>query len=139
MKSLKYSLLLALVLFVFMVSVVYGQDDPVPPNPQDLVSAVVALVAAVAALVSNFLINLIKTLPGLSDENKSKLTVALTEIIAVVVSIITGYVTALVAQGLGLVDDVGIRAVVVAALTPVFAELRYRLAKLQPVQAKPYR
>lgn len=129
---MKRILLLTFVFFFLFTFVAYAQSEP---SPQDqLVSSVVATVAAIAALVSNSLINLIKTTPRLSDENKSRLAKAATEVIAVVVSLATGYITALLAQWLGLISDAGIQAVVVSMLTPVFSEARYRLAKLQPAK-----
>lgn len=129
---MKHSLLLALILFVALATVAYAAQDAPPDHSQDLVNGVIAVVAAVAALVSSALINLVKQLPYLGDDDKDKLATAVTQIVAVVVSVVTGYVTALVAQGLGLIDDTGLRAMAVAALTPVLAEVRYRLVKLAP-------
>ncbi len=84
------------------------------------------------ALATNFIITLIKSIPYLSDPDKDKLATAVTEVVSVVVGLITGYVLALAAQALGVIDDASIKAMAIAALTPVLAEVRYRVVKLAP-------
>ena len=126
------SIFLAIILLLILTVPVFAQDDKPPLNSQDLVSAVVTVIAAVAALVSSALVNLIKTIPYLGDDDKDKVATAVTQIVSVAVSVATGYVTALVAQWLGLVDDLGTRTVIIAVLTPILSEARYRVAKLAP-------
>lgn len=107
--------------------------DEVTNEPESVVNGVVALVGAFAVLVTNFLVTAIKTIPYLSNEDKDKLAVAVTQVVAVVVGVSVGYLTSLVAQSLGLIADDSIRNMVIAILTPVLAELRYRLEKFAPV------
>jgi hypothetical protein len=78
-------------------------------------------------------------IPWLNEENKGLLKTAVTQLLTVVVSLVTGYVSFLVANGLGFIEDVGLQSVIITTLTAVFVELRYRIIKLQPVSAKPYR
>ena len=130
MNKLTLSLILVfLVIFVFVPMALAAQDNP-PDN--ELINAVTMAIAAFGALVANFLINVVKTLPYLGDEDKDKLATAITEVVSVAVGLLTGWVVALLAQWLGLIEDTSLKVMVVSALTPVFNELRYRVAKLSP-------
>lgn len=113
------------------------QGDFVTKEPESVVNGVVALVGAFAVLVTNFLVTVIKTIPYLSNEDKDKMAVAVTQIVAVAVGVLVGYLTSLMAQSLGLIADDSIRNMVIAILTPVLAELRYRLEKFAPVVVAP--
>lgn len=113
---------------------------PGPAEPaESAVNGVVLLIGAFAVLVTNFLVTAIKTIPYLSGEDKDKLAVAVTQIVAIAVGVATGYLTSLIAQSLGLIADDSIRNMVIAILTPVLAELRYRVEKLtvRPVVVAP--
>lgn len=113
---------------------------PAPTEPaESAVNGVVLLIGAFAVLVTNFLVTAIKTIPYLSSEDKDKLAIAITQIVAIAVGVATGYLTSLIAQSLGLIADDSIRNMVIAILTPVLAELRYRVEKLtvRPVVVAP--
>lgn len=111
---------------------------PGPAEPaESAVNGVVLLIGAFAVLVTNFLVTAIKTIPYLSNEDKDKLAIAITQIIAIAVGVATGYLTSLIAQSLGLIADDSIRNMVIAVLTPVLSEIRYRLEKLTPVVVVP--
>lgn len=113
---------------------------PGPAEPaESAVNGVVLLIGAFAVLVTNFLVTAIKTIPYLSNEDKDKLAIAVTQIVAIAVGVATGYLTSLIAQSLGLIADDAIRNMVIAILTPVLAELRYRVEKLttRPVVVAP--
>lgn len=126
---MKRSLFLAIVLFLVFSTVAYAQDR----TPADeLVNAVVATVAAVGALISGVVIDAIKKSAYFGADDKDKLAEAVTLFVSVGVSLITGYAVALAAQALNLISDAALQATVVAVLTPVLSELRYRLAKLSP-------
>ena len=130
MNKLTLSLILVfLMIFVFVPMALAAQNNP---SDSELINAVTMAIAAFGALVANFLVNLVKTLPYLEDEYKDKLATAITEIVSVAVGLLTGWVVALLAQWLGLIEDTSLKVMVVSALTPVFNELRYRVAKLSP-------
>lgn len=136
---MKYFLLVLLVFFVFSSIVYAAQDEPPVANPQQLVDAAVAVVVALATFAGAIFNNFVAGLPWLDETNKGLVKSALTQLLTVAVSLATGYVAFLVANGLGYVEDAGLRSVLITTLTAVFVELRYRLIKLQPVSAKPYR
>ena len=130
MNKLTLSLILVfLMIFVFVPMALAAQNNP---SDSELINAVTMAIAAFGALVANFLVNLVKTLPYLEDEYKDKLATAITEIVSVAVGLLTGWVVALLAQWLGLIEDQSLKVMIVSALTPVFNELRYRVAKLSP-------
>ena len=138
--NLKFSLLLALILFLVLVSVAYAaQDEPPVSGPQQLVDAAVTVVVALATFAGAIFNNFVGGIPWLNEKNKGLVKTAVTQLLTVVVSLATGYVSFLVANGLGFVEDVGLRSVIITTLTAVFVELRYRIIRLQPMQAKPYR
>lgn len=113
---------------------------PGPTEPaESAVNGVVLLIGAFAVLVTNFLVTAIKTIPYLSNEDKDKLAVAVTQVVAIAVGVATGYLTSLIAQSLGLIADDSIRNMVIAILTPVLSELRYRVEKIavRPVVVAP--
>lgn len=126
---MKRVILLSLLLTFIIVPIAYAAQD-IPS--EDLVNAVTLAVSALGALVANFVITAIKNLSYLKDEEKTKLQQAVTEAVAVGVSILTGYLLSLLAQGVGLISDSTLQTTVISILTPIFAELRYRLAKLSP-------
>lgn len=128
MKKLTVVLILVfLATFILVPTALAFQD-----SNQDLFNAVTAIIAGLGALVANFVINFLKTLPYLGEPDKDKLAQAVTEVVSVAVGLLTGYVLSLLAQWLGMLPDSNTQALVVSVLTPVLAELRYRLAKLSP-------
>jgi hypothetical protein len=128
----KQAVLLAIILTLILVVPVLAQDGSTQPTPDDLSNAIMTFMAGVAALLGAALVDAIKRLPFLTEGDKSKLTGPVAQLVSVVVSIISGYLVALVGQGFGLIDDAGLKALLVTIATPVFAELRYRLVKLAP-------
>lgn len=129
MQRLTISLILVFLLVFILVPLALAAQDNPPSN--DLANAVTALIAAIGALAANFIIDFLKTIPYLGQPDKDKLGQAVTEVISVAVGLVTGYIVALIAQWLNLVDS-NLQVTLIAALTPVFNELRYRLAKLAP-------
>lgn len=129
MNKLTLSLILVFLLVFILVPLALAAQDNPPSN--DLANAVTALIAAIGALAANFIIDFLKTIPYLGQLDKDKLGQAVTEVISVAVGLATGYIVALIAQWLNLVDS-NLQVTLIAALTPVFNELRYRLAKLAP-------
>lgn len=112
-------------------------DVTVDPPPVDVeepaapvANLVTAIVAGIAVLLTNVIVTVIKSVPYLANEDKDKLAVAVTQVVAIGAGILTGYVVSLVAQGLGLIADDSIRNMVIAVLTPILSELRYRLEKM---------
>ena len=101
--------------------------QPPPANTQDLVNGVTALITTFAGLLGSAVTNLIRQIPGLSGDDQSKLQSAATQIIAVLVSVATGFAVAAIAQGLDLIPDSGTQALIVAISTPVVAEAKHRL------------
>lgn len=113
---------------------------PVEVEPaESAVNGVVLLIGAFAVLATNVIVTAIKSIPYLSNEDKDKLAVAVTQVVAIAVGVATGYLTSLIAQSLGMIADDSIRNMVIAALTPVLSELRYRVEKLtaKPVIVAP--
>ena len=119
-------------LFIIVPIALAAQDAP--PSDNELVLSGTVLIAALGALISNFIITSLKTVPYLGEPDKDKLAQAVTEIVSVVVGLATGLFVAWVSQQLGLISDSGTQVLVISILTPVLNELRYRLAKLAPVK-----
>lgn len=124
--------LFIILLFVIVPIALAAQDNPQPDN--ELVLSGTALIAALGALVSNFIITFLKTIPYLGEPDKDKLAQAVTEVVSVLVGLATGWFIAWVTQQLGLISDSNTQVLVISILTPVLNELRYRLAKLAPVK-----
>lgn len=122
------ALILSLILIFILVPIAYAAQE----NNQELVNAVTAAVAALGALIANFIINALKTIPYLGDKDKDTLQRATLEIVSVVVGLLTGYVLSLLAQAMNLIPDSMTQTIAIAVLTPVFNELKYRLEKLSP-------
>ena len=126
----KFIPFLVILLFIIVPIALAAQDAP----DNELVLSGTVLIAALGALISNFIITFLKTVPYLGEPDKDKLAQAVTEIVSVVVGLATGWLVAWVSQQLGLISDSGTQVLVISILTPVLNELRYRLAKLAPVK-----
>ncbi len=124
----KFIPFLIIVLFILAPAALAAQDAP--PSTNDLLGAGTALIAALGALVANFIITFLKTIPYLGQPDKDKLAQAITEVVSVVVGLLTGWFVAWTAQQIGLISDSNTQVMVIGILTPVLNELRYRLATL---------
>lgn len=122
-------ILILIFLFTFVIVPIALAQNTTPSN--DLTNAAAALIAAFGALVANFIITFLKTVPYLGQTDKDKLAQAVTEVVSVAVGLVTGYLIGLIAKYLGLVDS-NLQVTLIAALTPVLNEARYRVAKLAP-------
>lgn len=122
-------------IFIFAIPAL-AQDGQATPGPNDLTAEILALMAGLAALLGAALTDAIKRLPFLAEGDKSKLSGPLAQLVSVVINIAAGYLVALAGQGLGLIDDAGLRTLMVTIGAPVLAEIRYRLVKLAPVEGK---
>lgn len=131
---MRSALFLAVVLALILAAPALAQESapPQPADPGSLQETALALMAALASLLGAAAIDSIKRLPFLTDGDKSKLAGPTALLVSVVVNIAAGYVVALGGQAVGLIDDAGLQALLVAIATPILAELRYRLAKLAP-------
>lgn len=96
-------------------------------DPQALIGAIIA---GLSALLSNFIITLLKTIPYLGNDDKDKLATAILQIISVITGLIVGYVIALFTQYLGLIQDSQTQVLLISILTPVLNEILYRIKKL---------
>lgn len=128
----KRSAILALILTLLFVIPALAQNGDTPPA--DLNGTIMALMSTIAALLGSAVVDWIKALPFLKDEDKSKLTGPTAQLVSVVANIAAGYLVALAGQALGLIPDAGLQALIVTMATPALAELRYRVAKLAPVE-----
>jgi hypothetical protein len=145
MKHLLLALLFSVLLFGVCNRLSYAQEptaeptpvvatDPehptVPPDSEDVVNGVTAIIMTAAGLLSSVIINLIKGIPGLSEGDKSKLSGVVLEVMSVIVGVVTGYVVGLMAQGLGLIGDSSLQVMIISLASPIISEIRYRLAQL---------
>lgn len=125
---LKKVLIITLVILI-LAPMVFAQDQP---GFNELVTALGLLVSALAALLASAITNLIKTIPYLGNKDKDNIATAVTQVIAVVVGLITGYLGAWLAAGLNLVPDTQLQTLVITVATPVINEILFRLKKLAP-------
>lgn len=122
---MKILILIVLVSLFIFPTLAYAQEpiaDPplfpievpetLPPSAEEGLKGIALIVATLAGLLGTALTDAIKKIPFLNDEEKSKISGPAANLLAAVVSIITGYLMGYLGTAAGFLDSSGVWQVI---------------------------